>query len=136
MCITDSIKKITLAALFGASFAGGAVSCTSTARDGSRVDFGQVSGRAEEADDESDDEAETPIAISDLPAAVREALARITSEDAVTQVTRDFEDGATTFDVEYTKDGSAWAVEFSPNGDVLENEPDGEDGEDDDGGRG
>lgn len=128
MPTSEHIKAI-LAVLLGASLAGGTVSCASTSRDGSRVDFGQVSGRSEDVDDE----AETPIAISDLPAAVREALGRITSEDAVTQVTRDVEDGVTTFDVEYTNDGSAWAAEFSPNGDVLENEPD---REDDEGGEG
>jgi len=83
-------------------------------------------------DDHDDGESETRISISDLPAAVRTALGGLTAEDKVLQVTRDVEDGKTSYDVEYSKNGARWAAEFSPTGQVLENEADIEDDDDGD----
>ncbi len=78
-------------------------------------------------DDDDDGDDEVVITLTDLPAAVRTALAGITGDSAVTQVARETEDGSTTYDVEYTKDGAKWAVEFSADGTVLENEQDDDD---------
>ena len=80
-------------------------------------------------DDDGDDE--VVISLADLPAAVRTALAGVTADAAVTQVAREDKDGTTTYDIEYTKDGQQWAVEFSATGTVLENELDDEDGDND-----
>lgn len=80
-------------------------------------------------DDDGDDE--VIISLTDLPAAVRTALAGITADAAVTQVAKEEKNGATTYDVEYTKDGVKWAVELSAAGAVLENELDDEDGDND-----
>lgn len=79
-----------------------------------------------------DDDEEVVITLDDLPDAVRKALADITTEAAVTQVARETEDGVTTYDVEYEKDGAQWSAEFSDAGKVLENEVDDDDGDDDD----
>lgn len=79
--------------------------------------------------DDGDDE--VVISLANLPAAVRTALAGITADAAVTQVAKEEKDGVTTYDVEYTKDGQQWAVEFSATGTVLENEVDDEDGDND-----
>lgn len=81
--------------------------------------------------EDDDGEDEVVIALADLPAAVRTALAGITPDSTVTQVAREVKDGATTYDVEYTKDGQQWAVEFSDTGTVLENGLDDEDGDND-----
>lgn len=85
---------------------------------------------SDKAIDDADDN-EVVIALADLPAAVRAALAAITAEDRVTQVVRESDDGKTTYDVEYTKDGAKWAVEFSATGSVLENEQDDDDHDND-----
>ncbi len=88
---------------------------------------------ASDGDGEEGDDAEVVISLTDLPTSVRAALAGITADGAVTQVTRDTEDEKTTYDVEYTKDGATWAADFSDSGTVLENELDdeGEDGDED-----
>ena len=83
-----------------------------------------VADRHDDGDDDED-----IITLGDLPAAVRTALAEITGDGAVTQVARETERGSTTYDVEYTKGGAKWAVEFSGDGTVLENEQD-DDGND------
>jgi hypothetical protein len=79
--------------------------------------------------EDDDGDVEAIISLADLPAAVRTALAGIIADTAVTQVAKEEEDGVTTYDVEYIKDGQQWAVEFSATGTVLENEPDDEDGD-------
>lgn len=80
-------------------------------------------------DDDGDNE--VVISLAGLPAAVRTALAGVTADAAVTQVAKEQKNGAMTYDVEYTKDGQQWAVEFSDTGTVLENELDDEEGDND-----
>jgi len=84
-----------------------------------------------QADDRDDEADEVVIGLGDLPAAVREALANVTPEGAVTRVARESEHGRTIYDVEYTKDGARWDAEFSEGGALLENELDDESGDDD-----
>ena len=81
---------------------------------------------AREHEEHEGRETSTPIALSDLPGAVRSALAGLTADSAVTRVTRDQKGGRTTYDVEYLKGGAQWAAEFSQEGAVLENELDDE----------
>ncbi len=121
---TESIVRATgYAALSVLGLAMGCAGASSHPTQGSGL--GVVSAR------NAGNETETPIALGDLPPAVREALAAITSDDRVKQVTRDEERGVTTYDVEYDHGGARWAAEFATDGTVLENEPDNDDGPDD-----
>jgi hypothetical protein len=106
--------------------AGCAGSTGNTARASAQGGLGVLPAR------DQDDETETIIALAELPAEVRAALAAITGEEHVTQVTRDEENGVTKYDVEYRHDGAPWAVEFAPDGSILEHEPDGDEEPDDD----
>lgn len=100
--------------------------CTATSMHGGIAAAGQVSGR-EDVDEEG-----TMIVLSDAPEAVRAAVAGFTTESSVKQVVRETDDGVTTYDVEYTKDGVQWAAEVSSDGAVVENELDDEHGDADD----
>lgn len=100
------------------------VACTTTHKDA-----GECAAKCEA---HAGHETETTISLSDLPAAVRSALAGITAEDKILQITRDQEGDKTSYDIEYSKNGVRWAAEFSPSGSVLENEADHEDDDEDD----
>lgn len=126
---TSLVDLLTLGAC--GCFAAGLIGCAGSAAPSANTTGGMAVVQSRHDDD--DDETETLISLNDLPAAVRAALGNVTPESAVTQVTRDEEAGQTSYDVEYTKDGAAWAVEFSTDGSVLENELEGDDdGEDQD----
>lgn len=95
------------------------------------VNTGRTVAADDDVDDDDDgDDNEDVITLADLPESVRTALVGITPDSAVTQVVRETERDSTTYDVEYTKEGARWAVEFSADGAVLENELDGEDDND------
>ena len=118
----------TVTLLLACASIAGLSACTASTKSGNGPGTdpaaGQVSAR--EADDEG-----TVIAFADAPDAVKTALLGLTGESSVTQVVRESDDGATTYDIEYTKDGVQWAVEISASGTVVENEVDDEQGEDD-----
>ncbi len=119
------IGVLALALAGGATVFAIAQSPRSSAPPAAVVNTGREVVNALDDDDDGDDE--VVITLADLPAAVRTALAGITDDGAVTQVARETEDGSTTYDVEYTKDGAQWAIEFSADGTVLENEQDDDD---------
>jgi uncharacterized membrane protein YkoI len=63
---------------------------------------------------------ETTIKLVDAPEAVRTAAAKLAPEKNITKVTRESDDGITTYEVEFTQDGVAGSGTFTPMGDVLE----------------
>jgi hypothetical protein len=70
-------------------------------------------------DDAGEDK--SAIKLSDAPAPVRAAVAKITNEKNVTRVHAETNsDGSTTFDVAYQTDGKSSEAEISENGDVME----------------
>lgn len=124
---TVSIGALILAVAGGATVFALARSLQHTPAPAAVVNTGRTVVDARDDDDDDED----IITLADLPAAVRTALANITGDDAVTQVARESERGTTTYDVEYTKDGKQWAIEFSADGAVLENEQDDDECDDD-----
>jgi hypothetical protein len=68
---------------------------------------------------DDDDKAPT-IKLADTPAPVRAAVAKLTAEKNVKQVTTETSHGVTTYEVEYQADGKTSEAELSANGDVLE----------------
>ncbi|MFO0829593.1 MAG: hypothetical protein U0572_15750 [Phycisphaerales bacterium] len=69
---------------------------------------------------EDEEDEEEVIKLADAPTAVRDAVAKMTSPDKVTKVTKEEDDGVTVFEVEFTQDGMPASADFSKNGDVLE----------------
>ncbi|MGH7245187.1 MAG: hypothetical protein ACREJD_17375 [Phycisphaerales bacterium] len=71
-------------------------------------------------EEEADDEVE--IKFTDAPEAVRAAALKLTTEANITKVTKESDDGVTTFEVEF-KDGAAMSsANFTSAGDILETE--------------
>ena len=66
------------------------------------------------------DEAEVKLA--DVPPQVKTAAMKMTTEANVKKVTKETEDGITTYEVEYTENGAENSATFSAGGDVLETE--------------
>jgi hypothetical protein len=76
--------------------------------------------RPREPERQREEGQESQIKLSDTPEAVRAAVTKLTTADQVKKVTRETDEGVTTFEVEYTTDGGDCSAVFSPAGDVLE----------------
>jgi hypothetical protein len=78
----------------------------------------------------SDEEKETEIAVSDLPAAVTSAIEDTMPGFKITEAEIEEEDGQMIYEVEGTMTGETYEIETSAEGKVIEIEKAGEDEED------
>jgi hypothetical protein len=75
---------------------------------------------ANPAQAEKDEEAnETPIKLSDAPAPVKTAIAKLTPEKDIKKIVKESDEGVTIFEVEYQTDGKAHSADLSEAGDIL-----------------
>ena len=73
---------------------------------------------------------ETEMELSEMPAPVRDAILARTSEQNITQLSREEENGQMVYEVEYTMNGQATEAEFDADGNLLEEGDDADTGED------
>ncbi len=76
----------------------------------------------EDEDEDGHEDGEERIALEELPAAVRTVALTIAGDGEITSVSREREDDATVYEIEYLVDGVVNSVEFSKTGDILETE--------------
>jgi uncharacterized membrane protein YkoI len=110
------MHKRTLALGLGAFIAAGGLTAYSFAQPAGKP--GQPAQKAQKPEEKEDDEVQ--IKLSEAPEAVRTAALKLTSEKNITKVTRESDDGISTFEVEFNENGSTSSGTFSAAGDVLE----------------
>lgn len=102
-------------------------------RDGKEVDFlvspeGKYLGEEAEDDEhegdhDGDDEGEEEvIPLEQLPAAVRAVADALAAEGTITEITREREDDATVYEIEYVEGGEKASVEVAETGEIMEAE--------------
>jgi len=79
---------------------------------------GQVQGKADEDGEENDDE--VVIKLSDAPAGVRAAAAKLTAAANIKKVIKESDEGITTYEIEYTDVGVACSAILSTDGELME----------------
>jgi uncharacterized membrane protein YkoI len=82
--------------------------------------FALLQGCASHGDSENDNE--TPVAMSDVPAAVRATLERESAGGKVTEVEKETKDGKTVYSADLMVNGVAWDITVAENGVVLSRE--------------
>lgn len=71
---------------------------------------------------ETDDENETPVAMNDVPAAVRATLERESAGGKVTEVEKELKNGKTVYSADLTINGVAWDITIAEDGAVISKE--------------
>ena len=89
---------------------------------GKFLGFGEVDeeeGEKEKGEDK-DDEEKGEIAISELPAAVRQSAEKYLGDLKSAEAKKELENNVTTYDVEVKKDGTEVTAEFKESGEIIE----------------
>ncbi len=83
---------------------------------------GEILGAESEGAEEEEEEGEQRIPLADAPEAVQAAIAAAAGDVAISEITREEEDGTVVFEAEWTAGGVQNSVEVSEAGDLLERE--------------
>ena len=117
---TASLSLVALLSAFTAI--AGVQSCATRAqRESSRGESAESEQDGDEDEVEEDEEAdEETIDLKQAPQAVRDAATRIVGSAKLVGVSKETDDGVTTFEVEYLVDGNECSATLSEGGEVLE----------------
>jgi len=101
--------------------------------DGKFLGFGEVEedegeeqhekeAKEDEEEEDKDDDEKNEIAISELPAAVRQSAEKYLGDLKSAEAKKELENNVTTYDVEVKKDGAEVSAEFNESGVIIEME--------------